>query len=303
MDGAQILKALIATSVLLLVFALGAHATLADATSLVRTLFRRPFWLLRALAAMYVVVPVVAVTMALAFDLMRPVRVGLLALSIAPMPPILPGRQLRLGGSPAHVFGLLVAVSVSAIVQLPLMVGLIAAVFGREASFGPWQVARLIGATILIPLSVGLLAQRLAPRWADRVAPWASGLGTILLVATVTIVLVKTWPVMATFPGSALLVMVVTAATGLVAGHCLGGPDPSDRAILAVASAMRHPGIALAIATANVPEEPLLVAAILLYVMISLAMTSLYGATVRRRLTSMPRQGWPRVRSRTRTGS
>jgi BASS family bile acid:Na+ symporter len=182
------------------------------------------------------------------------------------------------------VFGLLVAVSLSAIVQLPLMVGLIGWVFGKEAAFDPSQVARLINVTILVPLAAGLLVRRLAPRWADVTAPWASGLGTILLLALVAIVLVKAAPVMGSLiGGGTLLAMMAMAATGIVAGHWLGGPDPSDRALLAVASAMRHPGIAISVATANVAKEPRLVAAILLYVLVSLTLTTLYGAAVRRR--------------------
>lgn len=284
MDGIHLITLLLTTSVLLLVFALGAHTTVADATSFIRTAFRPPYWLLRALASMYVIVPAVAVWIGLAFDLERPIRVGLLAISLAPIPPILPGRQLRLGGSSSHVFGLLVAVSLSAIVQLPVMVDMVGRVFGRAVSFGPWEVVRLIGVTILVPLTTGLLAQRLAPRWTNNVAPWASRLGTILLLAVLAIVFLKFLPVMASLIDSgALLAMMALAAAGIAAGHWLGGPDPSDRAILAVASAMRHPGIAIAVATANAPDAPRLIAAILLYVMVSLAMTSCYGVLMRRR--------------------
>src|SRR5688500_17262339 len=157
MDGPQILKVLATTSILLLVFALGARATLADATSLVRELFRPPYWLLRALVAMYVIVPAAAVLMGLVLDLPRPIRVGLLAIAVAPIPPILPRRQLDLGGSPGHVFGLLVAVSLFAIVQVPLMVGVIGRVFGQDVSFGPGRVAGVIGVTILLPLAAGLV--------------------------------------------------------------------------------------------------------------------------------------------------
>jgi len=284
MDDIHFVKLLVTTSILLLVFALGAHATLADATSFVRGVFRPPYWLLRALASMYVVVPAVAAWIGLVFELERPITIALLAVSIAPIPPILPGKQLSLGGSSSHVFGLLVAVSLSAIVQLPLMLELIGRVFGRDVSFGPWHVARLIGMTILVPLTAGLLAKRFAPRWADLVAPWTSRLGTILLLAVVAIVLLKLWPVMASLIGSgAMLAMIALATAGITVGHWIGGPDPSDRAILAIASAMRHPGIAIAVATANAPEAPRLVAAILLYVMVSLAMTSFYAVLVRRR--------------------
>jgi BASS family bile acid:Na+ symporter len=277
-------KLLIAVSILLLVFALGARATFADATSQFRDLFRPPHGLLRALTAMYVVVPTVAAGMGLAFNLATPVRVGLLAIAIAPIPPILPGKQLKVGGSSEHVFGLLVAVSVSSIVLVPLMVEVLGRVFGRESSFGPWQVATLIGTTILAPLAAGLLLRALAPRWAGPAATWASRLGTVLLAAGVIAVLVASWPALRSLiVGGAPIAMLALGALALGAGHWLGGPDRSDRSILAIASAMRHPGVAIAVATANVPEEPHLTAAILLYMVVAVILTSAYVAVARRR--------------------
>jgi BASS family bile acid:Na+ symporter len=285
MDAAEIVRLIIVASVLLLVFALGARATFSDATSVFGTLFQPPHTLLRALAAMYVVVPAVAVFMGLVFDLGKPIRVGLLAMAIAPIPPILPGKQLKVGGSREHVFGLLVAVSVSAIVLVPVMVALLGRVFGRETSFGPWQVATLIGVSILLPLAAGIALRWLAPGWAERIAPWASRLGTLFLLAGVTALLVKVAPMMLSIlSGGALLALVALAVVAIGAGHWLGGPDPADRAILAVAACMRHPGIALAVATANVPEEPRVIAAVLLYLLVGVVLTSLYGAFARRRL-------------------
>lgn len=284
MDAILFIKLLIITSILLMVFALGAGATFTDATSFIRTAFQPPYWLLRALVSMYVVVPAMAIWLGVAFDFERPIRIALLAISIAPIPPLLPGRQLKSGGSSSHVFGLLVAVSLTAIVQLPLMIDVIGRVFGREASFGPLEVVRVIGVTVFVPLTAGLIAHRFAPRWADSVAPWTSRLGTILILVAVMLVLFKTWPIMASLIGSGtLLAMIALAAAGIAAGHWLGGPELSDRAMFAVASAMRHPGIAIAVAMANAPEEKRVVAAVLLYVMVSFVMTSVYAVLIRRR--------------------
>jgi BASS family bile acid:Na+ symporter len=278
------LKLLITASILLLVFALGARATFTDATSLFRDLFQPPRLLLRALVAMYIVVPAAAAGMGLAFDLATPVRVALLAIAIAPIPPILPGKQLKVGGSSEHVFGLLVAVSVSSIVLVPVMVEVLGDIFGRDSSFTPQQVATLIGITILAPLAAGLLLRWLVPGWAQPVATWASRLGTLMLVAGVIAVLVASWPAMSSLiAGGAPIAMLVLSLIAIGAGHWLGGPDPSDRSVLAIASAMRHPGVAIAVGTANVPEEPQLTAAILLYVLVAVILTSLYVAIAKRR--------------------
>jgi BASS family bile acid:Na+ symporter len=79
-----------------------------------------------------------------------------------------------------------------------------------------------------------------------------------------------------------MLAIVAMAGIAIGAGHALGGPDPVDRASTAFASAMRHPGIALTVATANVPEEPRLVAAVVLYLVVAFALTSVYGSAMRR---------------------
>ena len=158
MDAQAIVKAALSVSILLLVFALGLRASFADATSLFRGLFRSPGRLLRALTAMYIVVPAVAVALGLLLDLSQPVRTGMLAMAIAPIPPILPGKQLKFGGSSEHVFGLLVAVSLCSIAIVPLMLHLIGPVFGRHTAFAPEQVASLIGSTVLLPLLAALTA-------------------------------------------------------------------------------------------------------------------------------------------------
>ena len=51
---------------------------------------RRPALLARSLLAMYVLMPIVAVALAVAFDLIPSVEIALLALAVSPVPPLLP---------------------------------------------------------------------------------------------------------------------------------------------------------------------------------------------------------------------
>jgi BASS family bile acid:Na+ symporter len=283
MSGPEVVKLLINASVLLLVFALGLRATFADVSSLFRESFQSPHRLLRALAAMYLVVPACAVGLGLAFDLPLAVRAAILAMAVAPIPPILPGKQLKFGGTREYVFGLIVAVSVCALVLVPVMVGLIGRIFDRETSIGPGAVARVIAASILIPLAFGMVLRHIAPQFAARTAPWASRIGNLLLVAGVLPVLVKAWPAIGSLVGhSAIIAIVALVVVAIAAGHWLGGPDPHDRSTLAIAAAMRHPGVAMAIATQNVPEEPRIGAAVLLYLLTAFAATTVYGIVWKR---------------------
>ena len=66
-----------------------------------------------------------------------------------------------------------------------------------------------------------------------------------------------------------ILVMVFFALVGFATGHLLAGPDPEDRTVLALSTATRHPGIAIAIVLANYPDQKLAPAAAVLYVLVS----------------------------------
>jgi BASS family bile acid:Na+ symporter len=76
---------------------------------------------------------------------------------------------------------------------------------------------------------------------------------------------------------------------GLVAGHLLGGPASRDRPVLALATAMRHPGMAIAIATATFPQQKLATPAVLLYLIMSFLLTAPYLAW-RRKVSALPSQ-------------
>jgi len=288
MDPTQLIKLALTVSILLLVFALGMRASLADATTLLRQLFRPPYRLLRAVSAMFVLVPLVAVLMAKLLDLSLPVETAIVAMALAPIPPILPGKQLKFGGESDYVFGLLVAISLVAILIVPLSVHVIGEVFNRDAKIGFVDVAKLIAVTILAPLLAGLAVKSWAVDTANRLVPLVAHIGTVLLALALIPVLASAWPAVMALIGHgavAAIAMVVIAASA--AGHALGGPAPDERTALAFASSMRHPGVAGAIASLSVPEEPRTQAAILLYLLVAVVATSIYGA-IRKRAQATP---------------
>jgi len=82
---------------------------------------------------MYIVVPVFAAILAALFDLTPAIKIELLLMAVSLVPPILPGKQLKLGGRANYVYGLLVAASSCAIVFVPLAVEALGRVFHREA--------------------------------------------------------------------------------------------------------------------------------------------------------------------------
>jgi BASS family bile acid:Na+ symporter len=279
----QVSKIAVLVSVLALVFALGLNATTAEAT----WAFRHPRRLLRGFLAMSVVVPAVATAFALLTDLPRPVAIAIIAMSISPVPPILPISQLKGGARPEYAYGMLVAAALLSIVTVPVAVIVVGALFGQETRFPPLAVAKIVVISVLAPVSLGIAVRHFRADVAERLGPWIMKTANVVLVVAILPILARAWPVMRGLmsTGTSVAVVLAVIVVAITAGHLLGGPNREDRVALAIGSAVRHPGVALALARTNAPDEPLVPAAILTYFLMALVLTGVYSA-IRKRWTT-----------------
>jgi len=252
MELRQVLLITFAVSLLLTVFGFGLAATLDDVLYLVR----RPALLARSLLAMFIIVPVAAVLLVQALDLERTVEITLVALALSPVPPLLPKKAGSAGARSAYPLALVATMSLLSIVTVQITVLLLSQVFGREFTMSPAALARTIGQAVLAPLVAAMLVRWLLPHVADRVEkPLRILAGVMLTAAALVLVGTNLAAIWALASADNLAVIVAFVVIGLVAGHVLAGPDPEHHSVLALASASRHPGIALAIASANFPLE------------------------------------------------
>ncbi|HEY7444667.1 MAG TPA: bile acid:sodium symporter [Vicinamibacterales bacterium] len=280
---ALVLRLVILGSIFATSLALGLHGSVEDITFI----FRRPAKLLKSLLALNVLVPLVAILLVLWLRPAFIVSLAILLMTVAPVPPFLPGGQLKLGGRAPYVYGLLMASALLSIGIVPLSVETVGRIFGRQAGVSPWAVAQTVLLTVLIPVIVGVLIRRVAPAFAERLTPGlAKGAGIVLLIGLIPL-LIKMLPgaVALIGNGNVLLIAVVTVAA-LGIGHLLGGPDPDDRTSLALACGSRHPGVALAIANANFADQQA-GGAIVLFIIVS-AIASIPYKKWRARHLSMP---------------
>lgn len=235
--------------------------------------------LARSLLAMYVITPVVVVFVALNFDLNHGVLVALLLLALSPVPPILPGKQIKAGGTPGYVLGLLLVASLAAIVVVPAGVRLIGQVFGRDLRVPLGVTTGVVATSVLLPVIAGLLVARFAPGFASKAAKPVSIVAGILLVVTFLPVL---WIARHAIVGLAgnftIVAIVLLSLAGIAIGHWLGGPDPDNRTALALATATRHPGVALGVLHVIEPDNKDAAIAIILYLLISVVASFPYVA-------------------------
>ena len=283
MDLQQLILLALRASIVLTVFGFGLRATLDDALYLVR----RPGLLVRSLLAMFVVMPVLAGALVSLFELRPSVRIALVVLAISPVPPLLPGKVVKSGGRGSYGIGLMVAASLLAIVFVPVGVHLLGSYVGQPFAMPPGAIAKVVLMTALIPLAAGLVVCATFPGFAARLARPLSLVAQTLLAVGILVILFSVLPAAVTLIGNGtILAMAAFVAAGLIAGHYLGGPADNDRAVLALATACRHPAIALAIAKANFPDEPLLGAAIVLYLLVSAIVCLPYISRQRRAITA-----------------
>ncbi|MGA7052318.1 MAG: hypothetical protein WBZ37_13805 [Mycobacterium sp.] len=278
MTAAQWLGLALQTSIILTVLGLGLTATQQDATYLLR----RPKLLARAVLSMNIAMPIIAALMATTFALPLEVKAALVALAVSPVPPIIQKKQISAGGRQEYVVGLLVAMSLLAIVLVPLTVMILDEVLGRSAQITPASVAKIMLLTVLAPLLVGLLIRHWVPA-AEKASGAIIAIAGILLIVATALLLYGLWPITRLYIGNGVVAMLAALATiGLAVGHLFGGPRPGDRTALAMSTASRHPAVALAVATSGTVIEPKpALAVILLYLVV---------ATI----ISLPYQKWRR---------
>jgi BASS family bile acid:Na+ symporter len=238
--------------------------------------------LFRAFVAISVVAPVAAVLVVDLLPLRPLAKLGVIAMSVAPLPPLVPGRDLKAGARQSYALGVYTTLLALSIVIIPATAAILGVVFHRAVVVPLPALLRVILVTMALPLAVGLGLQRLAPKRSVDAAPLVSRIGFVLVFAISIVVVIRVWPLMLSMVGDGTVVAIIAVvAAALAGGHYLGGPDERDRVALATAASMRHPGIAFALAMAN-GQDKRVIGVILLFLLLGALVMMAYQAWFRR---------------------
>jgi bile acid:Na+ symporter, BASS family len=272
---AALIPLVLKLSMLCLVFALGLRTTWGDITYLVR----RPGHFARSLLSMNIAMPIVAACIIPALSLRPPVSSMLLALSLSPTPPLLPNKATKSGGGGSYAVGLLVAAAVCSIVAAPAAVSVLERIFKIPLSLSPGAVAEVLLPMVIAPLLAGAAVRRIFGELAGAVSVSLSRLATVTLLCSIAVVYAANWRGMADLIGVGVVVaLALFSIAGIAIGHLLGGPSPSDRTVLALATSSRHPGLAVAICLLNFPDMKGVLPVALIYSLVSAATWAPYVA-------------------------
>ncbi len=248
-----------------LVFAVGLNSSQGDLLHLLH----RPAQLFKAILAV-IVIPPLAAGLLISFTPLEPVVKGaIFVMAVSPVPPLVPGKELAAGARKEYAYGVYVAMALITIISVPAALAIATETFEHKLFLPLATLAKTVGGGVIFPLLLGWAIRRYAPEAARFWQHVYKASMALVLVAFVPIV-VKIWPAMMGMIGNgAVISMALITIIALLGGHLLGGPDPRDRATLAIASSVRHPGLALAIAGASF-RDPRVSAAILLFMLVGL---------------------------------
>jgi BASS family bile acid:Na+ symporter len=219
-----------------------------------RFLLDRPRLLALSLVSIYVLTPAIALAVVTTFDMPTTAKVGIVALSLSIVPPLMPQKFNGRAGEHSYAVGQTLASGVLAVVIIPAQVAFLGNLMNHPYGLNPVAVGSVVFSLVVVPLLIGLAFRRLWPGAAARLAdPLPRIAGRVTSVALIILLVVVAPAVWDTVTVWVVIGMVVFGAGALAAGHLLGGPDRIKSGVLAISSASRHPSIAFTIATENYP--------------------------------------------------
>ena len=233
-----------------------------------------------ALAANFILVPIVAYLITTIYPLSDGLKIGLLLVSTAAGAPFLPRLAQIAKGNLAFSVGLMVLLMVFTIAYLPVVLPRLL----QGVSVDPWSIARPLILLMLIPLAMGLFTKSRYAEIAGALHPYLARTSTfalILLIAAGLLAHLKA--VLGVFGSGGIIALLLFLALAFGFGYLLGGKDASVRSVLGLGTAQRNLSAALVIATANFASDPDVIVMVLVLGLVDLIMLMLIAGELGRR--------------------
>ncbi len=235
----------------------------------------RPGMVLRALLGALVLVPMAALVLLLLLKPSHALAIGLAILVACPPAPLmLQAATGKGGGSAEFMASLHLSLALVAFVTVPAILLLLSLPLGFRAEVEQGVMAWILARTIVLPVGLGLAVRHFSPGFADRYGPAIGKFGTIGLLVVVLFAVLAFFPALLAMDAWSYLVIVLVSAAALAIGHFFGPGDDSERTVLAVECGVRHPVLALTIASANFGQEqalPILVPCVVTFIAMAMA--------------------------------
>ncbi len=192
-------------------------------------LWQKPGQLIRAIAAAFVIVPLVAMLLVKLLPLPFTVRAGIAAIAVVPGGPFTYRKMLKGLGNPELAGSLQATMALLCIVLVPVWFWVISTLYLTDVVASPVVVGRQILMTQGIPLLIGAAIAHWLPDFVEEFNEPLNRISSALLVGVVLLVLAAGFKLVLQAGPLVILAVVLMAAAALISGHYLGGTTPRDR--------------------------------------------------------------------------
>ena len=210
-------------------------------------------FVIMALLANFVVVPVAAYILIAVISMDEALVTGLLLVALAAGAPALPKLAEIAKSDTAAATGLMVLLIAATIIIRPIVLPLL--LTGVEVTF--WDIASGLLLMLLIPLAISLFVRA---RWKEVAAsaqPHMGQASTFSLLLLIVLMLVLNFQdVISLFGSGGLLASLILVIIALAGGYLLGGPGKPSGVVQMLGAGQRNIAAAMVVATMNFDDDP-----------------------------------------------
>jgi predicted Na+-dependent transporter len=236
---------------------------------------------LLALLGNFVLVPALAYLISVVIPLDDGLKTGLIIAGAAAGAPFLPKLVQVAKGNAAFSVGLMTMLMIITVVYLPLMLPILL----PGASVSPWDIAKSLIITMLLPLGIGLFIKARYQEIAQSLQPHMSQISSLaIVVMLVTILVLQFSTIIGTIGTGGLLAALLFLAGALVIGLLLGGKEATMRSVMGLGTAQRNLAAAMLVAAQNFSDDANVLVMVMLIGILGLVILMVVGGEMGKRV-------------------
>jgi len=153
------------------------------------------------------------------------------------------------------------------------------------ASIEPWDIAKSLIFTMLLPLGIGLFIKARYAETAAHLQPTLSQISSLAIVFMMVGVLVLQFStIIATIGTGGLVVALLFLVGSLAIGMLFGGKNPAMRSVMGLGTAQRNLAAAMLVAAQNLSDQPNVLVMVMLIAILGLILLMVVGGELGKRM-------------------
>ncbi len=237
---------------------------------------------LLALLGNFVLIPALAYLITAVIPLDTGLKTGLIIAGAAAGAPFLPKLVQVAKGNAAFSVGLMTLLMVVTVFYLPLMLP----VMLPGVSISPWEIAKSLITTMLLPLGIGLFIKARYEKIAESLQPQMSQISSLAIVfMMVTILVLQFSTIIGTIGTGGIIAALLFLVGAFLVGLLLGGKDASLRSVMGLGTAQRNLAAAMLVAAQNFSDDPNVLVMVMLIGILGLVLLMVVGGEMGKRVS------------------